>query len=486
MTVRPASQPATPRVPASVGTGCLVLFLLPFAATGVGTGIGALREAVAGDWEAAAFLGLFGLTFGLVGLGGIVAVLRAGRVAAEAEALRARHPEAPWLWRADWAAGRVEDGSRGTMVAAWIFAAFWNLISIPGAYFGVRQALEDERRGALLVLLFPAVGLGLLVWALRATLRYRRYGISRLALATVPAPVGRELRGTVEAPAVLEAPGVLLTLTCLRRVTRGSGKNRSTSETVLWQEEQRATPSGSRTAAGTATSIPVAFRIPADAQPADETNPRDRVLWRLAVSAAVPGVDYHSTFEVPVFRGGEAESELAGDSPPPAVATSPFVPPATSRITVSRTRRGTEIDFPAARNPGASAGLTAFLAIWMLAVWATVHLDAPLPFQVIFGAVGLLLAWAVAASWFGVSRVTVGDGAVTVAYGVFAPVREQRMAVEEIGEVVTRIGMQAGGTPYYDLVLVRRDGRRVPAGRSIRDKREAEWLADTVRKALNA
>lgn len=46
-------------------------------------------------------------------------LLRAGRISG---ALRARHPDAPWLWREDWASGRVEDSNRGTMVAAWIFA----------------------------------------------------------------------------------------------------------------------------------------------------------------------------------------------------------------------------------------------------------------------------------------------------------------------------------------------------------------------------
>ena len=46
-----------------------------------------------------------------------------------------------------------------------------------------------------MVLLFPAVGIGLLGWALRATLRYRRYGISRLELTTLPAPVGHALDG---------------------------------------------------------------------------------------------------------------------------------------------------------------------------------------------------------------------------------------------------------------------------------------------------
>jgi hypothetical protein len=73
-----------------------------------------------------------------------------------------------------------------------------------------------------------------------------------------------------------------------------------------------------------------------------------------------------------------------------------------------------------------------------------------------------------------------------VARGLFVPWREQRLAAGDIAEVRTGIGMQVGGTPYYDLMLVGNNGRKVPAGRAIRDKREAEWLADTVREALRA
>ena len=58
------------------------------------------------------------------------------------------------------------------------------------------------------------------------------------------------------------------------------------------------------------------------------------------------------------------------------------------------------------------------------------------------------------------------------------------MSAPSPADVTTRIGMRAGGTPYYDLLLVRKDGRRVPAGRAVRDTREAEWLADTVLEAL--
>jgi uncharacterized membrane protein HdeD (DUF308 family) len=465
--------------------GCLVLFMLPFAAVGVFSLVQAVRQAAAGDWGGAAFMGLFGLVFGLVGFGGLIAAAKSRRTIAATEALRSRHPEAPWMWRADWASGRIEDSNRSTMIAAWAFAGLWNLISLPGAYLGLRQALRDETYAALLVLLFPAVGLGLLVWAIRATIRFRSFGVSRLELDTVPARVGRSLRGIVRTTGTLDPrEGLRVTLTCVRRMTSGSGKNRSTSERVLWQEEQTVPGRQTRSAEGMITTVPVAFEVPADAAPCDTTSSRDQVVWRLSLSAEVPGVDYAATFEVPVFRTAEGEDLPPSEPAAVPAPVAPFVQPATSRVRVTRNRRGTKIVFPAARNPGASASLTVFLVIWLGAVWAMVHFGAPLFFHLIFGAFGQLLIWGTVGSWLGVSRVTVGGGAVTVASGVLAPTRERRLAAAEIAEVTTRIGMQAGSTPYYDLVLVRTDGKRVNAGRGLRDKREAEWLAATMREAL--
>jgi hypothetical protein len=44
--------------------------------------------------------------------------------------------------------------------------------------------------------------------------------------------------------------------------------------------------------------------------------------------------------------------------------------------------------------------------------------------------------------------------------------------------------MQAGTTPYYDLTIVLKNKKKVIAGRSVRDKREAEWLAITIKQTL--
>ncbi len=476
---------ATAPMSGGAGLGCLVLFLLPFATVGVFTMGQGIIHATRGDWRNAAFLGLFGLMFGLVGVGGIVAAMRARRNASEEEARRAKTPDTPWLWRPDWAAGKIEDSNRTTMYGAWAFAVLWNLISIPSAVLGVQAAIEQQKYGVLFVLLFPAVGIGLAIWAIRATVRFKRFGVSRLDLEAIPAPLGRSLRGTVVAAGALDArDGLLLTLTCLRRVITGSGKNRSTSERILWQEERRATGRQTRSAEGMVTAIPVAFDLPRDGEPCDGSNPRDMVLWRLAVSAEVPGVDYAAAFEVPVFRTAESDALPSGEPPAEALPSEPFVQSPESRVRVTRNRRGTEILYPAARNPGAAAGITAFLGIWLGVLVALVVLDAPLLFPLVFGAIALLLVWIAAVSWLGVTQVTVGVGAVTVASGQIAPTRERRLAAADISEVITKIGMQAGSTPYYDVVLVSKDGKKVTAGASMRDKREAEWLAQTMRDAL--
>jgi hypothetical protein len=151
---------------------------------------------------------------------------------------------------------------------------------------------------------------------------------------------------------------------------------------------------------------------------------------------------------------------------------------------VTRNRRGTEIVFPAGRNRGAAVGLSLFLLLWLGAIAAMVLLKAPIIFPIVFGLFSVLLIWAALDLWLGVSRVTAGDGTVSVASGLLTAGRERRVPSPEVAEVVTRIGMQAGSTPYYDVVVVRRDGKKIVAGRGIRDKREAEWVAGLIRQSV--
>ncbi len=472
----------------NLGFGCVVLFLLPFAAIGAVTAVMAVQRAAGRNWTEALFFGLFGLTFGGVGFGGIAAALVGQRKLKEQAALEAAHPDSPWLWRPDWASGGIIDSSRATMFTAWVFAAFWNLISFPTGFLGVRAAIQEGKPEALLALLFPLVGIGLVVWALRATLRYRKYGVSRLELSTIPGIIGRTLTGMVRAPARMQpAGGFHVTLSCVRRVTTRSGKNSSTTESILWQEDRRALGEASRTAAAMETHIPVAFRLPVDAVACDDSNSNNRVLWRLQLSAEVPGVDYAAQFEVPVFRTSASGQPMSADEEritqdPLAGAT--YQQPADSRIVVTSNRRGTEVSFPVARNPGAATSVTFFLLIWLICIGVQLYFRAPLVFPIVTGLIGILILISVLDLWLGVSRVTVDAGTLTWASGYLFPGRERSLPAAEIADVVALIGMQAGTTLYYDVAVVRKSGKKVKVGRSVRDRREAEWLAGVLKKAL--
>lgn len=466
-----------------MGFGCLVLFLLPFCVIGLGALVVSLGAMVRGAWAEAGFAAIFALTFGGAGFGMLIAAWYGRKATARSAALREANPERPWLWREDWARGMVRDSSRGTMIAAWVFAGFWNLISIPAAYFAVRTALDEKNYAVLFALIFPLIGLGLLTWALRATTRYLKFGISILELTTRPGIINGKLAGVIRIPGLLLPPeGFRVALRSIHRRTTGSGKSRSTSETILWQEEGSFHPA--RQADGTV--IPVGFAIPADARATDGSDSDNCYLWRLQVTGEVPGVDYSAQFEVPVFStelGETTGPDIQVLTPAPLDLTH-YRQPVDSRIQVEVNRRGTEIVFPPARNPAAGIFTTVFFLGWSGAIYAMLRLGAPMLFPIIFGLFDLLLFYGVLAHWLGRSTVVGDTGVLTVDRRILGYGGERRIEGDTITSIEAVIGMQMGSTPYYDIKVTRTDGRPVTLGGGIRDKREAQWIAGLLVTAV--
>src|SRR5262249_17736950 len=129
-------------------------------------------------------------------------------------------------------------------------------------------------------------------------------------------------------------------------------------------------------------------------------------------------------------------------------------------------------------------GITAFTAIWTGAIVLMLALHAPILFPIVFGVFELLLVYVLLEAWLGVTRVTAGNGQVTIANGWLVPQRERTLRAAEVKGVTTRIAAQQGDTPLYDIPIETTAGTRVAAGRSVRDKREAEWLAATIARAI--
>ncbi len=224
------------------------------------------------------------------------------------EAERAELAKQPWKLKREWQGGAIESKTGGSAALIWFFAVFWNALSWPGVWALFTGQIKDK--AGWFILLFPLIGLGLLWGAIYQTVRWRKFGRVRFVPSTMPGSIGGYLGGVIEVPArVALEKDARLALRCVRRVTTGSGKNRHTSETVIWEREERI-PADKWLSGPGQTTIPVMFYIPAECEPWDDDDANNQVVWRLAAEAAVPGVDFAVTFDVPVFRTGET-------APPP-------------------------------------------------------------------------------------------------------------------------------------------------------------------------
>jgi hypothetical protein len=456
----------------------LGLFALPFCGFGIVAVVTGIRHFLDGEPIQSWALALFGLVFSAIGFALLAAAILGPRKVRQANLRQQANPDQPWLWRDDWAQGRASSKTKSSMVSACIFAVLWNLIAFPVLFaMPARQFQRDPK--TLLVLLFPLVGVALLVWALRETVRWMEFGKTCFEMNSVPCVVGKEFRGNIQArfPHLPER-GVHLQLTCVNKVVTGSGDNRSTQEKILWRDEK--TVSAAELCAGpTGTSIPVSFRVPIEAQPTDTSNPQNSIVWMLEADAAVPGVNYKDFFELPVFRTKDT---------PQAEEASRFVaaedvvsaPPAHPTIVVRPgAEGGTEFYFPPARNPGFAMGMSGFMLVWSGFIWIMVTYRAPVVFPIFFGLFDLLMIYIALTLWLGTSRVVIGSGQLRVRSGMLGAGAVREIPFSQIASIQSAITAQQGGssgTPYYDIQLITAAGRKVTLGSTLRDKRETEWL----------
>ena len=234
------------------------------------------------------------------------------------------NPDRPWLWRKDWASGRLKDGAGREALRAWGFGLAFGIPALAtGVLIAWVVANEDNYR-ILLATPLPLAGIYMLARAAQATLRYFRYGSSNFDLQTLPGVVGHGLSGRLRTRARAQGSEPFrATLSCVRLVNSesGSGNAQAPSERLLWQQELRVVGRSERDGDGGRTIVPLAFTIPGHVEPTDADNAFNQIVWRLAVTLEMPGVDYRTSFEVPVFR------TAASATPTTTAETGTFVSP---------------------------------------------------------------------------------------------------------------------------------------------------------------
>lgn len=405
--------------------------------------------------------------------------------------------DAPWMRRNEWACGRIRSTGVAQIVLLWVLAALWNgfVLTLMIVFWD-----DPEKKDMLKVLsLFCLIGVCLLVWAIRRTWAWLRFGNSVLELASTPGVIGGTLEGRIQTGVrTLPTKPVQLVLSCIRerRVERGTRCNRESDITrnTVW-ETDRSVSVGRLTQGPRGLEIPVRIAIPYGLPGSDDSDMNNRILWQLVVSCEVPGIDFRADFQVPVFVTADSKSEWTeekvdemveqereAEPSSEAPRTASWVSPVTVRPTLGG---GMEYVFRWDISLKAALGLTlAAVLICAGSVGLYLWLGELGPFAVLPGIFGLLFLLASMVILTFRSRVLIEGGSVTVRKSVLGIPRIWKIPCSEVNGVRVR-REQAEGVKEKDrdweIEIDRKGEAPLKLGASIRERPEAVRLAEEIR-----
>lgn len=300
-------------IPSKAASLAGAIFLFIFGGIFATVGLVALLSSLEGTPQAGgAMPALLGGIFGLTGLGmmggGIYSYIHGERLRERA----ARYPGQPWMLKESWASGRIEDSSRGIVFVMVIIAVAWNSLTGVIILSLLHEGAFRQNPAALFIMIFPAVGLVLAGVAIYFLLRFRKYGVSVFEMSDVPGVLGGHLGGVIltRAP-VHTSEGLKLRLRNIHMWSTGSGKSRKTHRETLWEREQTLPHSLQETLGERA--FPVLFTIPYSCEPTNKINANKEYYWELTLSGKAPGIDYKSSFRVPVFKTEKSSAKVTGE-----------------------------------------------------------------------------------------------------------------------------------------------------------------------------
>jgi hypothetical protein len=463
----------------------VVLFALPFTGFGVFALASGIKEIVVGPNKDGATACVFGFIFTSIGLGLVAAVLWGRKKMNQEAVLKARFPDRPWMVRPDWAGGKIKPAYTAPVGVYLLWSCLALAITTP-MLFQIPQALHTGQSGIFMLLIFPLAAGGLLTYSFVLWRQHRRFGDCFFEPAQTPTPLGGVLEGMIQTgkPLPLEHP-LRLTCTCTRRVVTGSGKERHTSETPLWQEEKVYRADASLPQLGPDhTGIPIHFKLPDD-QPECYSQRDESIYWRL--EARTKG--FHIAFDVPVYKVAGAAVAEADDPDPTAPLQARMEDVRRdehSRIQISDGPHGREFYFPPARNVGSCFVVTLMTILFSGIVVVTWRAHAPIIFPIAFGGFSLLLVVFTFNAWFKSSRVTIDSSGVQAASHWLLLRRSRQFTAGEVERFDLSCGTTSGTRTFWNIKLIKRGAATggVTMASDIADRAEAEWIAGEMNKAL--
>jgi hypothetical protein len=489
--------------PKQLKKGCaffFILFPIPFAAIGIGILIWALRKLLSGNykWDELLFLFPFGMVFALAGLGLMAGIIYARRQSRKEDNRQECHPNEPWLWKEEWASRRIPSSRDSLGWGLGIMAVFWNLLLIPLVPMLLREFEKKRDWRILIATLFPIIGVALLAAAARSAIRSLKYRRAFFEMNSACGVIGGKLAGVIHlsSPILAGGPGVIR-LSCVEKDSRGD--NSSTS--ILWQDEKVVGDQHFRFG-----YLPVDFTVPYSCRESSRGSASVTIHWTLTVTAPTAGVDFRAEFEVPVFTTESSDPAISEEAAAREQRIQSGVRYPRSRgIRVVPTPVGAEFFFGPARNIGSALVATLVAAVWGGLTFVLFRVGAPAPVVVFLGVIEVLILYGVLRSWLGTDWVAVNRMEVRWKRGLLGAGRVRYVAVEDMRDFKCQIGMTTQETPYHSIYAVLRQKyrfakhlkalvkdapavdrlplfKRIAVASHIRDKGEALWLAEEMRR----
>jgi hypothetical protein len=221
------------------------------------------------------------------------------------------HPNQPWMWRPDWAAGVIRSSRyRLAGLAAWIFAIYL-LVILPLSLWIIHHRGNE-------ILSWPGIVVIVLAWGLFNLARMQLKGArmfrgAEFRMSSVPGVIGGPLAGVMVVKNKFpEDTKYRVVVECAKTdVIEVSSDDDRFEETIPWREQLTV----ERTLSvpdPNVTAIPVYVAIPFDCEPS-ASSPRHKVRWWLKVGPEATNFERFVQFEVPVYKTADSSPTFKPD-----------------------------------------------------------------------------------------------------------------------------------------------------------------------------
>lgn len=426
-------------------------------------------------WGMVGFRAIFLFVFGGIGLGLLIVTWRARKAKDES---RPEFRQSPWLLNDKWQTASIRSNAKWTMWFGWGFAGLWSLISAPMPFVIYEEVTQKQNTIALVGLLFPIIGIALLVWAIRRTLEWRALGATPVVLDPFPGSIGGHVGGTIDLRMPYDSKHrFMLTLSNIHVYVSGSGDNRRSREDALWQEELV----GHTESGPLGTRLSFRFDVPEGQVESDADQSGDSFhIWRLNVRAELPSVTLDRDFNIPVYATATGSQHLADRQVASARAERDAMHAEAIRklVRVSNVGVGKMLSYPIGQNPWANlAGIVIGSTFAGAGGWMIVK-EEMLPFGGIFALVGGLITLAALYMVFKSLDVTVEGNTIRSTRRILGiPVRRCELSRSSFRRFDLRESLktQSGGkhVTYYKVVGIGRDEQTIVLGEGFRGQSQA-------------